>query len=85
MLMKYYTNSEWTIVRPGGLISAPGTGNAVLTEDTKIGGVIHRADVADLVVKALNSPATVRKVLTAVDPTVKSSNSAPGTVDAFAL
>lgn len=73
MLLKYYTNSEWTIIRPGGLKSEPETGSAVLTEDTKIAGVVSRADVADLTVQVLNSPKTVRKILTAMDPAANSN------------
>lgn len=72
MLLKYYTNSEWTIIRPGGLKSDAATGTAILTESTKAAGVINRADVADLAVKALGSPKTIRKILTAVDPGVAS-------------
>jgi nucleoside-diphosphate-sugar epimerase len=67
VLQKYYTNMLWTIVRPGGLKSEPKTGKAILTEDTKAIGSIHREDVAELVVKALGSEGTVRKVLSAVD------------------
>ncbi|CAM9106440.1 unnamed protein product [Choristocarpus tenellus] len=85
MLLKYYTNSEWTIIRPGGLITADATGNAVLTEDTKGAGVIHRADVADLAVKALESQQTVRKILTAVDPSIKNQYTSDATIESFVL
>lgn len=85
MLLKYYTNSEWTIIRPGGLKSEPATGSAVLTEDTKVAGVINRADVADLAVQALNSPKTIRKILTAVDPAVKSEFDSSLPINAFEL
>lgn len=73
MLQKYYTNSEWTIVRPGGLASGPATGKAIFTEDKKSAGVINRADVAALIVQALDSKKTFQKVLTAVDPSIESS------------
>lgn len=56
----------YTIVRPGGLKSEPGTGNGVLTEDTRIIGSIHRADVADLVCRTINARAD-NKILSAVD------------------
>lgn len=85
MLLKYYTNSEWTIIRPGGLKSEVATGTAILTESTKAAGVINRADVADLVVQALNSPSTVRKILTAVDPQEKSEFDSAEKLTAFAL
>jgi len=68
VLVKYYTNTNWTIIRPGGLKSEPKTGSAILTEDNAVVGSIHREDVADLVVKSLTSPNTMRKILGAVDP-----------------
>jgi hypothetical protein len=52
----------YTIIRPGGLQNEDGTGNGVLTEDSSVCGAIARADVADLVVKALFSPKTDNKV-----------------------
>lgn len=68
--MKLYTNLDWTIIRPGGLKSEPATGEAVLTEDTSVSGVINREDVASLVVKCLASDGkATRKELTALDPT----------------
>ena len=71
ILIKYYTNMNWTIIRPGGLKSEPGTGCAILTEDaTTAIGSIHREDVAALVIQALDSPNTERKVLSAIDPTL---------------
>ena len=56
-----------TIIRPGGLKSEPATGNGILTEDTRIVGTIHRADVAQLVCGCLNSPRSHNKTLSAVD------------------
>ncbi|OKH30827.1 oxidoreductase [Calothrix sp. HK-06] len=56
----------YTIVRPGGLKSEPATGNGVLTEDIRIIGSIHRADVADLVCRTINTRAD-NKILSAVD------------------
>lgn len=57
----------YTIVRPGGLKSEPATGTAILTEDPKISGTIHRADVAQLVVQCLTSDRANHKILSAVD------------------
>lgn len=57
----------YTIIRPGGLKSEPATGNGVLTEDYKVAGTIHRADVAQLVCKCLFSEAANNKILSAVD------------------
>ena len=86
ILIKYYTNMNWTIIRPGGLVSEPATGNAILTEDNMAIGSIHRGDVASLILKALDSPKTERKIFSAVDPTIISSANAEGkTSEAFAL
>lgn len=57
----------YTVIRPGGLKSEPATGNGVLTEDFRVAGTIHRADVADLVCRCLVSDAANNKVLSAVD------------------
>jgi len=86
LLIKYYTNMNWTIIRPGGLKSEPATGAAILTQDRMAIGSIHREDVAALVVQALSSPNTERKVLSAVDPSITSAVNAGGAVvEAFAL
>ncbi|NJL68125.1 MAG: SDR family oxidoreductase [Richelia sp. CSU_2_1] len=57
----------YIIVRPGGLKSEPATGNGILTEDSRVAGSIHRADVAQLVCKCLVSDAANNKVFSAVD------------------
>ncbi|MFB2881574.1 SDR family oxidoreductase [Floridanema aerugineum] len=57
----------YTIIRPGGLKSEPSTGNGVLTEDYKIAGTIHRADVAKLVCRCLFSQVADNKILCAID------------------
>jgi len=86
VLIKYYTNMNWTIIRPGGLKSEAATGNAVLTEDTMAIGTVHREDVANLVVRALGSAATERKVLSAIDPSITSAVNAEGRkVEEFVL
>ena len=58
---------NYTIIRPGGLKSEPSTGNAVLTENPRISGVIHRADVAKLVCQCLAAESANHKVLSAID------------------
>lgn len=78
VLMKYYTNMNWTIVRPGGLKTEPKTGEAILTEDDKAIGSIHREDVAGLVVQALKAANTERKVFSAIDPSISSTVAAEG-------
>ena len=57
----------YTIIRPGGLKSEFATGNAVLTEDPTVSGIIHRADVAKLVFDCLNSDRANNKVFSAID------------------
>lgn len=78
ILMDFYTNSNWTIIRPGGLVSEPMTGKAILTEDNTAIGSIHREDVARLVLEALGSSKTERKVLSAIDPSITSSVAVEG-------
>jgi len=78
ILMKYYTNMNWTIVRPGGLKTESMTGKAILTTDEKAIGSIHREDVADLVVQALTAANTERKVFTAIDPSISSAVAVEG-------
>lgn len=86
VLIKYYTNMNWTIIRPGGLVSDIPTGKAILTEDAMAIGSIRREDVADLVVKALSSKATEKKILSAVDNTLESTSNPEGrTAEEFAL
>lgn len=58
---------DWTILRPGGLLSEPATGNGILSQDIEIHGFIHRADVAALAFRALRDPATVGQAFAAVD------------------
>ena len=60
----------YTIVRPGGLKSEPATGNGVLTADPSIGGIIHRADVAELISQCVNNPKSYNQTLGAVERTM---------------
>ena len=55
-----------------GLISEKMTGKAILTEDNTAIGSIHREDVAQLVVRCLSADAS-KKILTAIDPTLRSA------------
>lgn len=66
---QYLINSglNYTIIRPGGLKSEPATNHGLLTEDPRIVGSIHRADVAQLVCRCLNSDHANHKVLSALD------------------
>ena len=57
----------YTVIRPGGLKSEPATGNGLLTADPRIAGTIHRADVAQLICRCLNSEKANNQILSAVD------------------
>ena len=61
------TGMKYVIVRPGGLKSEPATGTAVLTEDKRVCGAIHREDVAALVIKCILKEKANNKVLSCVD------------------
>ena len=62
------------------------TGKASLTEDNLVIGSVHREDVADLVVKALNSPNTERKIFSCLDASIPSAANPQGkTFEEFAL
>ncbi|MGL4618590.1 SDR family oxidoreductase [Chroococcidiopsis sp.] len=57
----------YTVIRPGGLKSEPATGNGLLTADPRVAGTIHRADVAQLICRCLNSEKANNQILSAVD------------------
>lgn len=85
VLIKYYTNSNWTIIRPGGLKSEPATGTAILTEDNSVVGSVNREDVAGLVMKALTSEKAMRKVLSAIDLDLVGEPEKKAEVEVFAV
>lgn len=58
---------DYTIIRPGGLVSESATGQEVLTADPSIAGSIPRAGVASLAVQCLGSDKAVNQVLSAID------------------
>jgi len=60
-----------TILRPGGMLSEPATGTAIKTEDHSVMGIIHRPDLAALVVESLDDDATIGKIFHTVDPGIK--------------
>jgi uncharacterized protein YbjT (DUF2867 family) len=60
-----------TILRPGGMLSQPATGTAIKTEDHSAMGVIHRPDLAALVVESLDDDSTIGKIFHTVDPEIK--------------
>jgi uncharacterized protein YbjT (DUF2867 family) len=59
----------YTIIRPGGLKSEPATGEGILTPDCTIGGIIHRADAAQLICTCVYNDRTHHQILSAVDKT----------------
>lgn len=61
------TGLDYTIIRPGGLTSNPRTGRGYLSESRETSGIINRADLADLIVAALDDDGTKGKILAAVD------------------
>jgi len=61
------SNLNWTIVRPGGLVSEPATSKALLSDDPEMHGFIHREDVALLTLRILRDPATIGRAFAAVD------------------
>lgn len=61
------TIPQGTAIRPGGLRSEPATGRGILTTDAEMHGFIHRADVADLVARALRDDGTSSRAFAAVD------------------
>ncbi len=65
----YLINSglTYTILRPGGLKSEAPTGRGVLTLDASLSGLIHRADVAELILACLQSPRCHGQVFSALD------------------
>lgn len=60
-----------TILRPGGMLSEPATGTAIKTGDHSVMGMIHRADLAALVVESLDDDETIGKIFHAVDPEIR--------------
>lgn len=56
---------DWTVVRPGGLTDAPGTGR-VRVGLPVAGGMIPRADVAGVVLACLNTPTTIHQTFEVV-------------------
>lgn len=54
---------DWTIIEPGELTDAPGTGKVTLSEDALESGSIPRADVAATIVAVLAEPRSAGHVL----------------------
>lgn len=57
----------YTIIRPGGLLSTPPTGNGILIEDPSVAGLISRSDVASLILQLLFDKEAEMKTFSAID------------------
>lgn len=66
---KFLRNSTlaWTIIRPGRLTSKRATGRGILIEHPLAAGPISRADLGELVYRAVNSERAIGKTYTATD------------------
>ena len=58
---------DYTVIRPGGLVSQPATDQEVLTADVSVAGSIPRAGVARLAVACMESDRAKNKTLSAID------------------
>lgn len=65
---------NYTIIRPGGLVSDPALSNGILTENYMISGVVSRSDVAKLACQCLTSERAIGKTLSALDRTMIRGN-----------
>jgi nucleoside-diphosphate-sugar epimerase len=52
---------DWTIVRPGGLTDAPGSGQVAIAERLGRSGQVPRQDVALVLLECLGADTTIRK------------------------
>lgn len=68
---------DWTIVRPGGLLDQPANGMGALYDDPRVHGRITCEDLALLLVKLVDQPASYRQTLTAVDSITVSGPARP--------
>jgi uncharacterized protein YbjT (DUF2867 family) len=57
---------DWTIVRPGRLTDAPGTGLVTVTTDMSVRGEVPREDVARVLAAVLGNPDTIGKTFVVV-------------------
>ena len=67
---------DWTIIRPGGLTDDPATGCVRVAERTGRGR-IPRADVASVVLRVLDSPATIRAQFELISGDTRISDALP--------
>lgn len=80
----YLANSglDYTVIRPGGLVSEAATGQEILTADVSVAGSIPRAGVARLAVACMESDRAKNKTLSAIDLSMQRTE---GDIDTFDL
>lgn len=80
----YLVNSglDYTVIRPGGLVSEPASGQEILSTDVSIAGSIPRAGVARLAMACMESDHARNQILSAIDLSMQRTE---GTIDAFEL
>ena len=61
------TDMDWTIIRPGGPIRHAVDGDPILVESPSVTGHIGPQDLGDAIFRALESPGTIGRALTAVN------------------
>lgn len=71
---------DYTVIRPGGLVSEPATGQEILTADVSVAGSIPRVGVARLAVDCMESNRTKNKILSAIDLSMQRTE---GDIDTF--
>jgi uncharacterized protein YbjT (DUF2867 family) len=59
---------QWTIIRPGHLRDGEPTGRAALLDQENVSGAVVRADVAALVARSLDDPATIGRTYSCIEP-----------------
>ncbi len=62
---------DFAILRPGGLLNTPATGQASRIQHRECHGFVARADVASHIGDLANSPALNRQIYSLVDPDLK--------------
>ncbi|MEM8505678.1 MAG: SDR family oxidoreductase [Cyanobacteria bacterium P01_D01_bin.1] len=80
----YLTNSglDYTVIRPGGLVTQPATNQEILTADVSVAGSIPRAGVARLTVACMESDSAKNKILSAIDLSMQRTE---GDIETFEL
>lgn len=73
---------DYTVIRPGGLVSEPATDQAILSADVSVAGSIPRAGVAQLAVACMGSDRAKNKILSAIDLSMQRTE---GDINVFEL